>query len=148
MKSAIRDESEERTPLEISPAKVAHIIIRARECDAKVAAWGDPARGGGAGEDEVDAILEDNPDDATRDELSEFISGLNDDEKASLVAIAWVGRGSFSPEEYDEALETARSERVNRTEDYLLGMPLLSDYLEEGLDKLGYSVEEAEDQIL
>jgi hypothetical protein len=148
MTPTIRDESEERIPLEISPQKVAHIIIRAREYDAKVATWGDPSRGGGADDDESDSILEDGPDDATRDELSQFIAGLNDDEKASLVAIAWVGRGSFAPDEYDEALETARAERVNRTETYLLGIPLLSDYLEEGLDKLGYSVEEAEDDIL
>lgn len=148
MKPAIRDESEERTPLDIAPAKVAHIIIRARECDAKVAAWEDPSRGGGAGDDEADAILEETPDDATREELTAFIAGLNEDEKVCLVAIAWVGRGSFGPDEFDEALETARSERVNRTEDYLLGMPLLPDYLEEGLDKLGYSVEEVEDEIL
>jgi hypothetical protein len=148
MNPAIRDESEERTPLEISPTKVAHIIIRAREFDAKVATWDDPARGGGMNDDEADCILEDAPGDATRDELSEFIANLNDDEKAGLVAIAWVGRGSFSADEYEEALDTARAERVNRTEDYLLGMPLLSDYLEEGLDKLGYSVEEAEDGVL
>lgn len=148
MNPTIRDEGEERTPLEISPTKVAHIIIRAREFDAKVAAWDDPSRGGGMNDDEADSILEDTPGDATRDELAEFIAGLNDDEKAGLVAIAWVGRGSFAPDEYDEALETARAERTNRTEDYLLGIPLLSDYLEEGLDKLGYSVEEAEDGVL
>jgi hypothetical protein len=29
-----------------------------------------------------------------------------------------------------------------------LGIPLLSDYLEEGLDQLGYSVEDAEDDAL
>jgi hypothetical protein len=148
MTPGFRNESEERTLLEISPMKVAHIVVRARELDAKVAAWDDPARGGGMNDDEADCILEDTPGDATRDELSEFIANLNDDEKAGLVAIAWVGRGSFSADEYEEALETARTEQTNRTEDYLLGMPLLADYLEEGLDKLGYSVEEAEDGVL
>ncbi|HEU4476240.1 MAG TPA: DUF3775 domain-containing protein, partial [Methyloceanibacter sp.] len=39
-------------------------------------------------------------------------------------------------------------ERTNRTEEYLLGMPLLPDYLEEALDRLGYSVEDAEDESL
>jgi hypothetical protein len=73
---------------------------------------------------------------------------LNEDEQASLVALAWIGRGSFSAEELDDAIETAKSERVNRTDNYLLGIPLLADYLEEGLDKLGYSVEDAEDGIL
>ena len=52
------------------------------------------------------------------------------------------------PEEFEEALSTARTERVNKTEDYLLGVPLLADYLEEGLDKLGYAIEDAEQGIL
>ena len=65
-----------------------------------------------------------------------------------LVALMWVGRGSFLPEEFPEALSTARTERVNKTEDYLLGVPLLADYLEDGLDRMGISVEVAEDGIL
>ncbi|ODS02294.1 hypothetical protein AUC71_01870 [Methyloceanibacter marginalis] len=81
-------------------------------------------------------------------ELKEFIHDLNEDEQVSLVALAWIGRGSFSADELEEALETARSERTNRTEDYLIGMPLLPDYLEEGLDALGYSVEDAEDDAM
>ena len=94
------------------------------------------------------SILEDFSDDATQAELKGFIRDLNEDEQASLVALAWIGRGSFAPEELDEALATARAERTNRTEDYLLGMPLLPDYLEEGLDRLGYSVEDAEDDAV
>ena len=93
------------------------------------------------------SILKSFSDDATADELKGFIRDLNEDEQASLVALAWIGRGSFGPEELDEALSTARSERANRTEDYLLGMPLLPDYLEEALDRLGYSVEDAEDDV-
>ena len=54
-----------------------------------------------------------------------------------LVALAWIGRGTFSAEEFDEAVQTARDERVNSTSRYLLGMPLLADYLEEGLEQLG-----------
>ena len=64
----------------------------------------------------------------------------------------WLWPGSagapFAPDELEEALSTARAEQTNRTEDYLLGMPLLPDYLEEGLDRLGYSVEDAEDELL
>ena len=91
--------------------------------------------------DDGNSILQDFTTDATRSELAEFIGGLNDDEQASLVALAWLGRGSFQPEELDDAIETAKSERPNKTEDYLIGIPLLGDYLEEGLDKLGFSVE-------
>jgi hypothetical protein len=133
--------------LEISPAKVAHIIIRAREYDVKVGAWGDASDNYDT-EDDADSILEDLQGDATRDELAEFISNLNDDEKYSLVALLWVGRESFSSQEFSEALETARSEKINKTAEYLLGIPLLSNYLEDGLEKMGYSVSDLETDLI
>ncbi|MGH6864901.1 MAG: DUF3775 domain-containing protein [Methyloceanibacter sp.] len=127
--------------LEISPAKVGYVIVKAREYAAKVAAWDE----GATSDHDADSILEAFSDDATQAELSAFIRDLNEDEQVSLVALAWIGRGSFSPEELDEAISTARSERNHRTSEYLIGMPLLPDYLEEALDRLGYSVEDAED---
>jgi hypothetical protein len=130
--------------LEISPAKVGYVIIKSRECAAKVAAWDD----GATSDHDAESILEAFSDDATQAELRGFIRDLNEDEQASLVALAWIGRGSFAPEEIDEAMATARTERVNRTEEYLVGMPLLPDYLEDALDRLGYSVEDAEDNAL
>lgn len=130
--------------LDISPTKVGFIIIKAREYDGKVAAWDDSK----TSDHDAESILENFSDDATRTELKTFIADLNEDEQASLVALAWIGRGSYGPDELDEALETARAERVNPTEDYLLGIPMLADYLEEGLDRLGYSVEDAEDDAL
>ncbi|HEX5930293.1 MAG TPA: DUF3775 domain-containing protein [Methyloceanibacter sp.] len=130
--------------LEISPAKVGFVIVKSREIAAKVAAWDD----GSTSDHDAESILESFSDDATQDELMGFIRDLNEDEQASLVALAWIGRGSFGPEELDEALATARAERTNRTDEYLLGMPLLPDYLEEALDRLGYSVEDAEDDAL
>ena len=130
--------------LEISPAKVGFVIVKAREIAAKVAAWDD----GATSDHDAESILESFSDDATQEELMGFIRDLNEDEQASLVALAWIGRGSFGPEELDEALATARAERNNRTGEYLLGIPLLPDYLEEALDRLGYSVEDAEDEAL
>lgn len=133
--------------LEISTAKVAHVIVRAREYDAKTGSWQDPLNIGFR-DDNTDSVLENFSGDSTRSELEEFIGGLNEDEQASLVALAWLGRGSFAPEELDDAIETAKTERADRTGDYLIGIPLLADYLEEGLDKLGFSVEDAEKGIL
>lgn len=130
--------------LEISPTKVGFVILKAREYGAKVGAWDE----GATSDHDAESILEDFADDSTVSELKEFIHDLNVDEQVSLVALAWIGRGSFGPEELDEAMDTARAERTNRTEDYLLGIPLLSDYLEEGLDRLGYSVEDAEDDAM
>lgn len=134
-------------PIDIAPEKVAHVIIKAREYDAKVGAWNDTPQEGDAEED-PNAILEDFANDPTRAEIATFIEGLNYDEQANLVALAWVGRGTFEKEEFAEAVETARAERVNATAGYLLGIPLLADYLEEGLDKMGYSVEDAERDVL
>jgi hypothetical protein len=133
--------------LEIAPEKVAHVIIKAREYDAKVGAWDDTPENGDAEED-PSAILEDFKNDPTRAELTGFIERLNYDEQANLVALVWVGRGTFETEEFDEAVETARSERVNATSNYLLGIPLLADYLEEGLEKLGFSVDDVESDVL
>ena len=130
--------------LEISPSKVGYVIVKAREYGAKVGAWDDSA----TSDHDADSILEDYTDDPTRAELKEFIGGLNEDEQVSLVALAWIGRGSYGPDELEEAIDTARAERVNRTEEYLLGMAMLPDYLEEALDRLGYSVEDAEDDSL
>ena len=129
--------------LDIAPEKVAHIIVRAREIDAKVAPWDAPGDERGA-----DSILEDRHGDGTAAELKAFIADLNVDEQVSLVALTWIGRGTYDADELEEALSTARAERVNPSQDYLLGVPLLADYLEDGLDKLGISVEDAEDGIL
>ena len=133
--------------LEIAPEKVAHIIVKAREYDSKVAAWDDTPSSGDA-EDDPSSILEDFPDDPTRAELAAFINRLNVDEQVHLVALAWIGRGTFTADEFDEAVQTARDEGVNSTSSYLLGMPLHADYLEEGLERLSISVEEAEKGVL
>lgn len=136
-----------RGPLEIAPEKVAHVIIKAREYDVKVGAWNDTP-GEGDAEEDPNAILEDFANDPTRAELSGFIDALNDDEQAHLVALAWIGRGTFEADELQEAVDTAVAEKVNSTAAYLLGLPLLADYLEEGLEKLGYSVQDIESDVL
>jgi hypothetical protein len=133
--------------LEIAPEKVAHVIIKAREYDAKVGAWNASTTEGDAEED-PNAILEDFANDPTAAEIAGFIDALNDDEQVNLVALAWVGRGTFEPEEFDEAVETARNEQTSSTASYLLGLPLLADYLEEGLEKLGYSPGDIEEDVL
>ena len=80
--------------------------------------------------------------------LAEQTAELNEDEQAELVALVWIGRGTFSAEEYEEAVEMAKAERTNPTENYLLGIPLLADYLEAGMEKLGYTIEDIERDVL
>ena len=71
--------------------------------------------------------------DATFDEIKSFIESLNWDEQCQIVALTWVGRGDFAVVEWEDAVSTANDEHNDRTAEYLLGMPLLPDYLTEGL---------------
>ncbi|MBL3673012.1 DUF3775 domain-containing protein [Paracoccus aerius] len=119
--------------LQISPDKIAHIIIRVREYGSGLDPW---AHSGGRVQHGI------------RSELHDFVANLNEDEQASLVAVMWIGRESFEPEELEEAIETARIERTTPTEDYLLGEPRLADMLEAGLEALGISPEDAEDDVI
>ena len=69
--------------------------------------------------------------------LAEFVETLDEDEQASLLAIAWIGRGMYQPENLAEAFEKAKSEHLFLNASYLIGIPLLADYLYEGVEKLG-----------
>ena len=97
----------ERPPgveLGINPDKVCHIIAKARAFDAKEDI-SDPDSGSNPADDEMLDVLEDLPDevDATRLELVEFIRSLDEDEQLDLVALAWVGRGTYEISEWREA---------------------------------------------
>lgn len=103
--------------LEISPNKVVHIIFQSRE-----GSWAEA-------------------------EIRAFIDALNEEEKYSLVALAWVGRGAFEPEDFADALATAQNEATTPTADYLMGMPHLAENLEAGLEAMGIDVTRAEEDF-
>ena len=86
--------------------------------------------------------------DRAEGELRGFLETLNEDEQAEVVAIMWIGRGSFEAEDFAEALATARNEATTPTADYLIGTPHLSDHLEAGLEALGIDPSEAEDDLM
>lgn len=81
-------------------------------------------------------------------ELAAFIDTLNPEEAASLVAVMWIGRGSFEAEELEEAKATAMAEATVPTADYLLGTPHLADHLEAGMEALGLEIADDEDDLL
>ena len=120
----------------ISRDKVCHVIARARQFDVKEAD-SDPDSGSNASDDGMTDVLEDKRSDPTARELIAFINSMNVDERAALVALAWIGRGTYDKSEWDEALDLARNEHSERTAQYLLGLPLLGDYLEEALSAFG-----------
>ena len=112
--------------------KVSYIILKAREYDVKESDV-DPDTGSNAIDDGQTDVLLDKAEDPVREELLGAIRGLNDDERVRLVALAWLGRGTFALDEWKEAIATAKSEHSRRTAEYLIGLPLLGDYLEDGL---------------
>ncbi len=131
----------ERPPgpgLAISPDKVCFIIAKARMFDVKETV-SDPDSGSNATDDGMTDVLEDLPDDATYQELVAFIRALDEDEQVNLIALAWLGRGTYAVEEWPEALDEARARHGRRTAEYLTKLPLLGDYLEEGLAAFGES---------
>ena len=103
--------------LPISADKIAEVIILARELDR--------AQG----------------------EFYGFVDQLTEDEQYGLVAVFWIGRGSYEPEDLSEALATAEREATTTTAEYLLGSPHLADHLEAGLEALGVDASEEEDAL-
>ena len=127
--------------LSISPEKVCYAIIKAREFDVKVDPV-EPNPGSNPSDEAMDVVLEDYADDPVYEEIKEFINSLNEDEQINLVALAWIGRETFDADDWNEAFAEARRSHNDHTAEYLLGMPRLGDYLEEGLSQMGYSCDE------
>ena len=127
--------------LTISRDKIWYIIIKAREFDAQVEPVVDDP-GSNPTDDSEAGVLEDRPDDPTAAELRAAIDTLNEDEMVELIALAWVGRGDFDGTEWQEAKELAAERHRRRSAEYLLGMPMLGDNLEEGLAALGFTGDE------
>jgi hypothetical protein len=124
--------------LGINPDKVCHVIVRARMFDVKEGV-SDPDSGSNASDDGMTDILEDLPGDLTYQELVAFIRALDEDERTALIALAWLGRGTYDLTEWAEALAQARAQ--TRPAEYLVQLPLLGDYLEEGLAAFGEDCE-------
>ena len=133
--------------LTISPEKVCYIIVKAREYDAKIDPVGTD-QGLGPADEEDRELLGAYSDDATYQELQGAIESLNEDELVELLALDWFGRSDGDKEMWGEYVTQARQGLNERTVTSLLGTPLLSDYLEEGLSRLGYSIEEYEAERL
>ena len=129
--------------LTIALDKVCYLVVKAREFDAKdEVTEPDPASDGA--DDGMIAVLEDHRDDPVLEELTSFIEDLNEDEQVELVALTWLGRGDGTLEDWSELRGEAARRHNRHTAGYLLGTPLLPDYLEEGLQAFGLGCEDVE----
>ena len=132
------DESERPMP-EINPAKVCFVIEKSRELLSEDLG-GEPDASEAADGDEG-VTLTDEAGGSVRRELVEFLKDLDVDESAALVALAWIGRGDFEPEDWKSAVAQASERAFGPTWKYLLGISLLPDYLEDALSSFGRSCE-------
>jgi hypothetical protein len=125
--------------LRVSSEKVCYVVVKAREFDVKVAPeWLD--NGSNPTDDGMMRILEDYADDPTLAELRSYLKGLDDDELEDLVALTLLGRGDYTIDEWEDLISEVRDLRASQnTVRYLIGIPLLGDYLEDGLAEFGLS---------
>src|SRR5512142_3158201 len=122
--------------LTISAEKVAFLIEKAREFDVKEAA-SDPDSGSNAADDDMIDVLEDNGKDPVVREITGFIDAMTEDEQVDLVALMRLGRGDGTLDDWDDLRREAADGRNGGTAQYLLGEPMLGDFLAEGLDAFG-----------
>jgi hypothetical protein len=129
--------------LQIPLEQLAYIIEKAPEFDAETAPV-DSASGSNPSDDKDVGVLEATEDNPTEQELLAALDALDAEQRIQILALMWVGRGDFGREEWRDALAQAREVRNENETAYLTGTPLLADYLEIGLDLLGYSLEDYE----
>ena len=128
------------TPLET----LCRLILRAKEMEAQV-----PAQDPDEDPDNVDdfddeggealSVLEDELNDAVEEEVQALLDDLADDQLAEVVALAWIGQGTFDATEWDDAMAEANDMDTESRIDELMDMPLLASHLEAGLAAFDYS---------
>lgn len=135
---------EKEWELSIGPDTVRLLILKAKTLSA---ALNDDYADGSEHEVELDGDTRDNhhhdglaeekAENLNEEEFRELIADLNVDEAAELIALAWVGRGDYEASEWADAVTAARERANRRTAKYLMGLPQLADWLEEGLEAIG-----------
>ncbi|MET3794142.1 DUF3775 domain-containing protein [Aquamicrobium terrae] len=139
----MRNSQEREWELSIGPDTVRMLILKAKALSAGMR---DDFDAGSEHEIEFDGesrdlqhhhgLAEEETEDLTEREFRALISDLNVDEAAELIALAWIGRGDFDASEWDEALTAAKQRPLRQTARYLLGLPQLADWLEQGLESV------------
>lgn len=119
----------------IIPDYLSRLILKVRAIQAREA----PVDGAGSNptDDNMIDTLQETPGDLSRAEVHEEIEGLDDRQKAELVALLWVGRGDAEPGDWEETVELARERRTGPTSTYLLGQPLVAEHWADGADRIG-----------
>jgi hypothetical protein len=98
------------------------------------------------GDDDDDEPEDDDEEDEISEEmLTDYIDELNEEQQVALIALAWVGRGDYEPEEWAEAVKLATERNVKGDASaYLVGLEGLGDLLSEGVGAFGLAIEEVD----
>ncbi len=127
---------------ELNPDKVCTLIVKLREFGVQAA----PNLGGGsdASDDKFAAVYENEADPSVNREAAGLIEAMNVDEKRELIALGLVGHGDYDKDEWADAVQAAGSHPEPSVAEYLMGIPTISDDLEEGLSIFGFSCDDVE----
>jgi hypothetical protein len=127
--------------LSVSTEQVCFIITKARQFEVKdVPTVSDGASN--ASDDRMVSVLEARGNDPVAQEIRALVNTLDEDQQIDLVALTWVGRGDYDIGEWHDARAQAAAAHNDRTADYLLGLPLLSEFLADALSETGRSCED------
>jgi hypothetical protein len=129
--------------LSISTESVCFLIVKAREFDVQDLET-DEDSGSNPTDDRSVDVLEEHSDNPVVQEISAFIEALSEDEQIDLVALMRLGRGDGTLVDWDDLRNEAQLQHNAQTASYLLGEPLVADYLEEGLSQFGLSCDDTE----
>ena len=133
--------------MDIALDKVRELILEARRLDVKEADT-DPDSGSNPIDDGATDVLTssegDEGTDGTEREFRGLIAAMNEDERADLLALLYIGRGDFDADEWEDAVAQAheRDAAEGHLANYLIGTPNLADLLDEGLAAFGDGVED------
>lgn len=122
---------------------ICRIIVRAREWDAQVPSQ-EPDEvdedGPVSTDDDYDVMI-DEKNDSVEQEIQAALDDLAEDQQAEVLALAWVGNGTFDAADWDEAVAEAGAPDNDPIVEQLMDMPMLAAYLEAGLESFDLSCE-------
>ena len=125
------------TPLDM----ICRIIVRAREWDAQVPS-NEPDEvdedGPVSTDDEYDVLI-DEKNDSVEVEIEAALDDLAEDQRAEILALAWIGNGTFDISDWDEAMSEAADPDSDPILEQLMDMPMLAAYLDAGLEAFDLS---------
>ena len=92
--------------IELNPENVYFLIDKLREFHAKEAV-SIPEVPESPTDDWAQQVLADHMNDSSYSEVSAVVDDLEPDQQITLVALMWLGRGDYSLDEWEQALEDA-----------------------------------------